>query len=139
MISYYSPHQTKQCAKSKRTYSLKWQVTDLGEPTKVVGIEIMRWEGEIEITQQKYIQSILKREGMENAKPVTMPMDPNVKLEPNPDRNKGNMHQKQPLSWILRHNLCKCRQLQINLQILLHSSFILKSAKQDLDSFQVQA
>jgi hypothetical protein len=68
----------------------EWEVTYLGEPTKIVGIEITRQGDVIKITQQKYIESILKREGMESANPVAMPMDPNIKLEPNPDSSKGN-------------------------------------------------
>jgi hypothetical protein len=42
------------------------------------------------ITQQKYIESIFKGEGMEGANPVAMPMDPNQKLVPNPDGSEGN-------------------------------------------------
>ena len=67
-----------------------WEVTDIGEPTKIVGIEITRTEDSITISQTQYIEAILKREGMENANPVTMPMDPNMKLKPNPDGNEGS-------------------------------------------------
>jgi len=65
-------------------------VTDLGEPAKIVGIEITRTADSITISQEKYIEAILKREGMDHANAVSMPMDPNVKLEPNPDGNEGN-------------------------------------------------
>jgi reverse transcriptase-like protein len=70
----------------------EWQVTDLGEPSKIVGIEINRSNDydSIIISQKLYIESILKREGMEKANPVGMPLDPNVTLEPNPDGNQGN-------------------------------------------------
>ena len=80
----------KLMEKMKADIRSEWEVTDLGEPTKIVGIEITRRESTIKITQQKYIESILRREGMENANPVAMPMDPNMRLEPNPDGNEGN-------------------------------------------------
>jgi regulation of enolase protein 1 (concanavalin A-like superfamily) len=81
---------TRLMEKMKDNIKSEWEVTNLGEPTKIVGIEITRQGKAIKITQQKYIESILKREGMENTNPVVMPMDPNAKLEPNPNGNKGN-------------------------------------------------
>src|SRR6201999_1366001 len=56
----------------------EWEVTDLGEPSKIVGIEITMTDSAISISQRLYIESILKREGMERANPVGMPMDPNI-------------------------------------------------------------
>ena len=67
--------------------STEWEITDLGEPAKIIGIEITRILDEIKISQEKYIDSILKREGMESANPVSMLMDANDKLKPNPDGN----------------------------------------------------
>ena len=40
----------------------EWEVTDLDEPTKIVGIEITRTQNSIKISQQKDIESILKKE-----------------------------------------------------------------------------
>jgi hypothetical protein len=74
----------------KRDINAEWETTDLGEPTKIVGIEITQGDGTIKISRKRYIKSILKRQGMENANPVVMPMDPNIKLEPNPDGNEGS-------------------------------------------------
>ena len=68
----------------------EWEMTDLGEPAKIVGIEITRADGKITIAQKKYVENILKREGMEDANHVAMPMDPNIKLQLNPDGNEGN-------------------------------------------------
>jgi hypothetical protein len=55
-----------------------------------VGIEITRQGSVIRITQEKYIESILHRERMEYANPIAMHMDPNQKLELNPDNNEPN-------------------------------------------------
>jgi hypothetical protein len=74
----------------KAELQTEWEITDLGDPTKIVGIKITHTKNATMITQQKYVESILKRQGMDNANPVSMPMDPNVSLEPNPDGSQGN-------------------------------------------------
>ena len=51
--------------KAKSDISTEWEVTDLGEPSKIVGIEISRTEDSIAISQKKYIEHILTKEGME--------------------------------------------------------------------------
>jgi hypothetical protein len=68
----------------------KWEMTNLGEPAKIIRIEITRTDGAITISQSKYVKNILRHERMGDANHVAMPMDPNVKLEPNPDSNVGN-------------------------------------------------
>jgi hypothetical protein len=77
-------------AHMKETLKSEWTVTDLREPKKIVGIEITIEDDSISISQQKYIESLLRREGMEDANPVGMPLDPHVKLEPNPEKNEPN-------------------------------------------------
>jgi hypothetical protein len=61
-----------------------FEITDLGEPSKIVGIEIDRDREHhtITISQKQYTESILQKEGLENMNPVGMPMDPNIKLNP---------------------------------------------------------
>ena len=76
--------------KMKEEIQSEWEVTNLGEPAKIVGIEIKRNNNSITITQENYIDTILKREGMDDANPVSMPMDLNIKIQPNPDGNKGS-------------------------------------------------
>jgi len=68
----------------------EWQITDLGEPQKIVGIEITMKDHMVTIFQKKYIETILKKEGMEKLNPVSMPMDPNKTFKPNLDREEGN-------------------------------------------------
>ena len=68
----------------------EWEVTNLGEPSKIVGIEITMGKDSIAISQNKYIESILKKEGLERANPVGMPLDLNTPLEPNPEGNEGS-------------------------------------------------
>lgn len=57
----------------------------IGEPEKLIGIEIYRNRETqtIQISQEKYINGILKRFGFEDMSTVSTPMDPNVILEKN--------------------------------------------------------
>jgi len=74
----------------KKDICAEWETTDMGEPTKIVGIEITQSPGQISISQRKSIENILKRQSLINANPVKMPLDPNIKIEPNPDGNEGD-------------------------------------------------
>jgi hypothetical protein len=70
-----------------------FEVTDLGDPNKIVGIEIERnrEKGELKILQSKYIEAILERYGLSEANAVTTPLDPKVKLKPlTQTSEKGN-------------------------------------------------
>jgi hypothetical protein len=68
----------------------EWEITDLGEPVKIVGIKIALGDHSITISQRRYLELILRKEHMDMANPVGMPLDPNVVLEPNPDGNTGD-------------------------------------------------
>ncbi|GBE79025.1 hypothetical protein SCP_0202220 [Sparassis crispa] len=77
---------TNDCAlmdQLKRELRNMFEVTDLGEPRKIVGIEIERDRSKqtIKISQTKYIESILHKNGLTNANTVGMPLDPNTVLE----------------------------------------------------------
>jgi hypothetical protein len=76
--------------KIKQNISTEWETTDLGEPSKIIGIEITRSANAISIRQRQYVENILKHKGMDRANPVSMPLDPNSPLEPNPDGNEGS-------------------------------------------------
>ena len=76
--------------KMKMDIKTKWEVTNLGEPSKIVSIKITMGKDTIAISQTKYIKLILKKEGLKCANPVGMPLDPNSPLELNPEGNKGN-------------------------------------------------
>jgi len=76
--------------KIKTDIHTKWETTDLGEPFKIIGIEITQKHNSIFISQKAYIKSILKHKRMECTNPVAMPLDLNTPLQPNPDGNKGD-------------------------------------------------
>ena len=68
----------------------EWEITDIGTPTKIVGIKLKISPDEISISSSSYIKSILEKELLERCNPVSMPLDPNVPLELNPEGNEGN-------------------------------------------------
>jgi Reverse transcriptase (RNA-dependent DNA polymerase) len=58
------------------------EVTDLGELHWLLGIEITRDRERrtISMSQRSYIDSILRRYGFEDLKPISTPMDPHIRL-----------------------------------------------------------
>ena len=74
----------------KDTLSSEWEVTNLGEPHKIVSIKVTHTDISISISQQKCIENLLHKEDMQDVNPVTVPMDLNIKLTPNPDNNELN-------------------------------------------------
>jgi hypothetical protein len=67
-------------------------VTDLGEPKKIVGIEITRDRPKrsILISQTKYIESILQKYGLQKSNTVGMPLDPKIMLEKEDNGQTGD-------------------------------------------------
>ena len=65
-----------------------FELTNMGEPSKIVSIKITQEEGSITIKQTKYIESTLKQEGMEHTNSVKTPLDPKQTIKPNPEGNK---------------------------------------------------
>ena len=77
-------------AEIKTDICTEWETTDMGEPSKIVGIEINQSPDGISISQKQSIQSILEKQGLDDASSVKMPLDPCVKILPNPDGNEGD-------------------------------------------------
>ncbi len=72
----------------KKDLHSQWEVTDLGEPSKIIGIKITRSDNAITISQKRSVESILMRQGLEEANLVSTPLDLKVKIEPNPEGNE---------------------------------------------------
>jgi len=101
----------------------KWfHMKDLGDLRHVLGIGVARSNAGIFLTQRKYVLDLLKEIAMTTAKPVYLPMDPNVhitqegSLLPEPDKYKRLIGKliyltiTRPVSTILFKysvNLCK--------------------------------
>ena len=57
---------------------------------KIIGIEVSIMPGYLRISQGKYIENLLRKENMAEANLVGMPLDPNIKIGPNPIHNEPN-------------------------------------------------
>jgi hypothetical protein len=66
----------------KKQLEAEYKLTDLGEAHWILGMEIIRDRKKktIELSQQQYVETILERFGMQDARPVATPMDPNTRL-----------------------------------------------------------
>ena len=53
---------------------------DLGEPRYFLGIEVIRSHGGIWLLQRQYGLDMLSRYGMTGCKPISVPLEHNVKL-----------------------------------------------------------
>ena len=70
----------------------------MGGPLEVIGIEISQGDNSITISQKQYLLSILQKEGMDKANPVSMPLNPSVKLEPNLEEHEDSGQQNAYVS-----------------------------------------
>ena len=61
----------------------KFEIKNLGKPSLLLGMKISRDRESkiITLSQTHYIDKILERIGLQDANPVTTPIDPNVNLE----------------------------------------------------------
>jgi len=76
--------------KAKADVESKWEITDLGIPSKIVGIELRISPDSIFISSSKYIDSILLREDLGRTNSVSTPLNPNITLVPNPEGSDGD-------------------------------------------------
>ena len=76
--------------KIKKNIYTEWEITDMGKPNKIIGIEILQTLKRICISQKRSIIDILDRQELGDASPVQMPLNLHIKISPNPDGNKGN-------------------------------------------------
>lgn len=67
----------------------------MGEPIEIVEIKVALCDHFVTISQHRYLESILQKEGMDRAKPVSMPLEHEIKLVSNPYGNasdRSNSH-----------------------------------------------
>ena len=80
----------KEKAHTKKDLESMFKLIDMGEPSKIVGIEISQGKDSITISQTKYVESILQKAGMEQANTIRTPLDPKLPIKPNPEGNEGD-------------------------------------------------
>jgi len=74
----------------KDSIKSEWEVTDLEEPSKIIDIEITQTSDSVTISQSKYTENLLGKEGMAKANPVSMPLDLHIPLELNSEFQEPN-------------------------------------------------
>jgi len=75
---------TRSCAslivQTRNDLQLKFNMKDLGELTFFLGIEFARSKEGYVMNQRKYALQLISEIGLSGAKPVHIPLDPNVRL-----------------------------------------------------------
>lgn len=86
-------HPPGLTAGMKKELSEFFTITDLGGMSRIVELEVKRdWvNGTMRLTQTQYVLKILSRFGMDQSKPVHMPMNLNVKLNKTPSDEKHDI------------------------------------------------
>ena len=59
----------------------KFEVNTIGNPSMILGIKLLQKENQISLSQTHFIDSLLNKFGLDNANPVTTPLDPNINLD----------------------------------------------------------
>jgi len=62
------------CEEKKAQFMAKWECRDLGTPTEFLSMRIKRVGDKIYIDQKTYLEKVLERFGLRNAKPARTPM-----------------------------------------------------------------
>ena len=60
-----------------------------------MGISQNQENSSIKLFQTAYIDSLLKKHGLENANPVSTPLDPNIKLDLDPNEENNSEMQRE--------------------------------------------
>ena len=58
-----------------------FEVKSIGQPSIIIGVKIHQENHLIEISQTHYIDTLLKKYGLQDVNPVSTPMDPSTKLD----------------------------------------------------------
>ena len=67
-------------AQVKQGIGERFEVKDMGTLNYFVGVQVIQESGRVWIGQPTYTEKVLRKFGMDNAKPVDTPVDPNSKL-----------------------------------------------------------
>ena len=65
--------------KTKKLFASKFEVKDMGRLHYFLGVRIVQNEGNVWIGQDRYLEEVLEKFGMQNAKSVATPMEQNAK------------------------------------------------------------
>ena len=103
---------------TKDQIDVRWQVTDLSEPSKIIGIQIIRNTDFIVITQRQYIENLLERHQMTLANPVTTPMDLNN--TPKPSKDTATIDRSNPYVQLLGELQYLANTTRLDIAYMIH-------------------
>ncbi|KAL0303184.1 UNVERIFIED_CONTAM: Retrovirus-related Pol polyprotein from transposon TNT 1-94 [Sesamum radiatum] len=81
----------------------KFEMTDLGQMRYFLGIQVKQSPGRIFLSQEKYIDDLLKKFNMGHCKPISTPMALNEKLHDNGEKIDPSLYRKL-IGSLLYHN-----------------------------------
>lgn len=79
-----------EIAKLKADLQSQFEMTDLGEASEYLGVEIHKQEGGIFISQRGYVIKLLDKFGLRDCNPTKLPIDPKEILQKNMGTEKIN-------------------------------------------------
>nr|GEU84829.1 hypothetical protein [Tanacetum cinerariifolium] len=89
----------------KRRMTSQFEMSDLGELTYYLGIEVSQGKDCVEIKKERYARKILKEVGMEDCNSTSYPMEKDLKLSKAKDEPKVKATQYQKVVGCLRYLL----------------------------------
>ena len=63
----------------------KFEVKSIGNPTLILGMKFTQGNNIISLSQGHFVEDLLQKFGLDNANPVSTPMDPNINLDATED------------------------------------------------------
>ena len=77
---------SEEIQRIRENISVRFKMKKLGELKHFLGLEVERTKGLL-LGQQKYAKNLLQRYGMIDCKPISTPMDPNVRLQEDEEKD----------------------------------------------------
>jgi transposase InsO family protein len=113
----------KSLAEMKSWLRSKLEITELGEPRKLLGMEVERdrVQGTIALGQQQYIENIIKRMGLEEAHSSPTPLDNNeqlIKDAGRPDENHTKPEYATAIGMLMYAAICTRPDISFAVQTL---------------------
>nr|GEW21523.1 hypothetical protein [Tanacetum cinerariifolium] len=90
-----------QVNETKKFFSSRFSMKDMGEVYVILNIKIKRKNKEIVITQSHYIEKILKKFNREDCSPVSTPIDPVEKLKPNTKKPVDQLEYSRAIGYLM--------------------------------------
>ncbi|GJZ42949.1 uncharacterized mitochondrial protein-like protein [Tanacetum coccineum] len=105
----------------------QFEMSDRGELTCYLGIEVSQGKDYLEIKQERYARKILKEAGMEDCNETSYPMEKDLKLLKAEDEPEVEATQYQKVVGFLRYLLHTCPDLTYSVGVV---SRYMKSARE---------